>query len=63
MVTPDLTGRGVRAGDIIRAAAVHIDGRGGGRPELAEAGGKDASGLDMAIASIEDTVRELTKVG
>ena len=63
MVTPDLTGRGVRAGDIIRAAAVHINGRGGGRPELAEAGGKDASGLDMAIASIEDTVRELTKVG
>ncbi|CAN5851179.1 alanine--tRNA ligase [soil metagenome] len=63
MVTPDLTGRGVRAGDIIRAAAVHIDGRGGGRPELAEAGGKDASGLDMAIASIEDTVRELTRVG
>ena len=63
MVTPDLTGRGVRAGDIIRAAAVHINGRGGGRPELAQAGGKDASGLDMAIASIEDTVRELTKVG
>ncbi len=59
MVTPDITGRGVRAGDIIRAAAVHIDGRGGGRPELAEAGGKDASGLDAAIAAIEGMVRSL----
>jgi alanyl-tRNA synthetase len=59
MVTPDITGRGVRAGDIIRAAAVHIDGRGGGRPELAEAGGKDASGLDAAIAAIEEMVRSL----
>ncbi|MBA3275500.1 MAG: alanine--tRNA ligase, partial [Chloroflexia bacterium] len=57
MVTPDVAGRGVRAGDIIRAAATHIDGRGGGRPELAEAGGKDASGLDAALASVEGAVR------
>ncbi|MEJ7900935.1 MAG: alanine--tRNA ligase, partial [Thermomicrobiales bacterium] len=57
MVTPDVAERGVRAGDIIRAAAPHIDGRGGGRPELAEAGGKDASGLDAAIGSVEETIR------
>jgi alanyl-tRNA synthetase len=61
MVTPDLTGRGIRAGDIIRALAGHIDGRGGGRPELAEAGGKDASGIDAAIAAVEATVRELVQ--
>jgi alanyl-tRNA synthetase len=59
MVTPDVAGRGVRAGDIIRAAAGHIDGRGGGRPELAEAGGRNPAGLDAAIASVEDTVRAL----
>ncbi|MDQ3442559.1 MAG: alanine--tRNA ligase [Chloroflexota bacterium] len=59
MVTPDIAGRGVRAGDIIRAAAPHIDGRGGGRPELAEAGGKDASGLDAAIASVAETIRAM----
>jgi alanyl-tRNA synthetase len=59
MVTPDIVQRGVRAGDIIRAAAPHIDGRGGGRPELAEAGGRNPSGLDTAIASIADTVRTL----
>ena len=56
MVTPDLTGRGIRAGDIIRALAGHIDGRGGGRPELAEAGGKDASGLDAALGAVDETV-------
>jgi alanyl-tRNA synthetase len=57
MVTPDVVGRGVRAGDIIRAASGHVDGRGGGRPELAEAGGKNPAGLDAALASVEDTVR------
>ncbi len=60
MVTPDITGRGVRAGDIIRSAAAHIDGRGGGRPELAEAGGQDASGLDAAIEAVRGIVEELT---
>jgi alanyl-tRNA synthetase len=56
MVTPDLAGQGVRAGDIIREVAPHIDGRGGGRPELAEAGGKDPSGLDRALAAVLDVV-------
>ncbi len=63
MVTPDLTGRGVRAGDIIRAAAPHIDGRGGGRPELAEAGGKDASGLDTALDAVSGLVEGLVAAG
>ncbi len=59
MVTPDVTARGVRAGDIIRAAAPFIDGRGGGRPELAEAGGKDPSGLDGAIGAVPEIVRPM----
>ena len=57
MVTPDLVARGVRAGDVVRQAAVIIDGRGGGRPELAEGGGKDASKLDAALAAVTDIVR------
>jgi alanyl-tRNA synthetase len=56
MVTPDLTGQGIRAGDIIREIAPHIEGRGGGRPELAEAGGKDPSGIDRALAAVLDIV-------
>jgi alanyl-tRNA synthetase len=56
MVTPDLTGQGIRAGDIIREIAPHIEGRGGGRPELAEAGGKDPSGLDRALSAVADVI-------
>jgi len=51
MVSPDLVARGLKAGDIIREIAGHVDGRGGGRPDLAEAGGKDPSGLDKALAA------------
>ena len=41
-----LEGRGVNAGDVIREAAALIGGKGGGRPTMARAGGKDAAGLD-----------------
>jgi alanyl-tRNA synthetase len=57
MVTPDLVARGVRAGDVVRETATLIDGRGGGRPEVAEAGGGDASKLDAALASVTAIVR------
>ncbi|MDQ3694787.1 MAG: alanine--tRNA ligase [Chloroflexota bacterium] len=57
IVTPDLIARGVRAGDLVREAATVIDGRGGGRPDLAEAGGKDATKLDAALAGVEHIVR------
>jgi alanyl-tRNA synthetase len=58
MVTPDIVQRGVRAGDLVREAAVIIDGRGGGRPELAEGGGKDATKLDDALAAVPDIVKK-----
>lgn len=61
MVTPDLVERGLKAGDIIRQIAPFIDGRGGGRPELAEAGGKNASGLSDALKAVGSFVGE--KVG
>ena len=56
MVTPDLVARGVKAGDIVRETAAIVDGRGGGRPELAEAGGKDARKLDAALAAVAGIV-------
>jgi alanyl-tRNA synthetase len=56
MVTPDLVGRGIRAGDIVRETATIVDGRGGGRPELAEAGGKDPERLDDALAAVATIV-------
>ena len=47
-VTKDLTSR-VQAGKIIGPVAQKVGGKGGGRPDLAEAGGKDASALDAAL--------------
>jgi len=47
-VTKDLTSR-VPAGKVVGAVAQKVGGKGGGRPDLAEAGGKDASALDAAL--------------
>ena len=54
-VTADLTGR-VKAGDLIKQIAPLIGGTGGGKPELAQAGGANAAGLDAALAKIASLV-------
>jgi alanyl-tRNA synthetase len=51
-VTKDLTGR-VKAGDLVKEGARHVGGAGGGKAELAQAGGPDAAGLEKALAAIE----------
>jgi alanyl-tRNA synthetase len=56
MVSPDLVSRGLKAGDIIREIAQHVEGRGGGRPDLAEAGGKNAAGLDEALVAVSGAI-------
>ena len=55
-VTKDLVGR-VKAGDLVREAAKLVGGKGGGKPDLAQAGGPDAAGLDRALARVEELVR------
>jgi len=55
-VTQDLIERGLDAGKIVRQAAAHIGGGGGGRPNLAQAGGKDASKLIEALESVKAIV-------
>jgi alanyl-tRNA synthetase len=49
-VAPGLVKRGVRAGEIVRAAAAAVGGGGGGRDTLAEAGGRDVEKLPQALA-------------
>jgi alanyl-tRNA synthetase len=57
-VTKDLTGR-VQAGKVIGPVAQKVGGKGGGRPDLAEAGGKDAGALDSALAGVYTVVESL----
>jgi alanyl-tRNA synthetase len=57
-VTKDLTSR-VQAGKVIGPIAQKVGGKGGGRPDLAEAGGKDPGALDGALSSAYDIVETL----
>lgn len=56
-VTDDLIKRGIKAGDLAREAAGMVGGGGGGRPDMAQAGGKDASKLDEMVAAFPDLVK------
>ncbi|EXJ16304.1 alanine--tRNA ligase [Imhoffiella purpurea] len=55
-VTKDLTGR-LKAGDLIREVATLVGGKGGGRPDMAQAGGSDPAGIPGALASVDGWVR------
>ena len=59
-VTKDLTGR-IQAGKVIAPVAQKVGGSGGGRPDMAEAGGKDASALDAALGEVYASVEALLK--
>jgi len=53
MVTPDLTARGFHAGDIINQVAKVTGGGGGGKPGMAQAGGRDATRVDEALEVVK----------
>jgi alanyl-tRNA synthetase len=57
-VTKDLTGR-IQAGKVIGPVAQKVGGKGGGRPDLAEAGGKDTAALDSALSEAYRVVESL----
>lgn len=61
MVTQDVVEKGLKAGEIIKEIAPTIGGRGGGRDNMAQAGGKDASAVDAALALVVPLV--LAKLG
>jgi alanyl-tRNA synthetase len=56
-VTKDATGR-VKAGELVNFVAQQVGGKGGGRPDMAQAGGTDPSGLDAALAGVVAWVGE-----
>ncbi len=55
-VTADQTAR-IKAGELAGAIAAKLGGRGGGRPDFAQAGGNNPAALDAALASVPDLVR------
>ena len=58
MVTPDLVDRGLHAGNMVRDAARIMGGGGGGQPEMAQAGGRQADKLEDALRRVAELVRE-----
>ena len=58
-VSKDLVDRGVRAGDWVKHTAPIVGGGGGGRPDMAQAGGKDPSKLPEAIEAAKAKIKEL----
>jgi alanyl-tRNA synthetase len=58
-VTPDLVDKGLKAGTVIQRVARVVGGGGGGRPTLAQAGGRDPRRLDEALALVPKVVRDL----
>jgi alanyl-tRNA synthetase len=57
-VTKDLIGK-VKSGDIVKECAPYVDGRGGGKPEMAQAGGKNAAGIPQALEAFKVLVEKL----
>ncbi len=55
-VTQDATDR-IKAGDLVNFVAQQVGGKGGGRPDMAQAGGNDPSGLDDALKNVPDWIR------
>ncbi len=56
-VTPNLTAR-IKAGELVNFVAQQVGGKGGGRPDMAQAGGTDPAGLPQALASVGAWVKE-----
>ena len=55
-VTPDVTGR-IKAGELVNFVATQVGGKGGGKPDMAMAGGSDPGQLPAALASVQSWVQ------
>jgi alanyl-tRNA synthetase len=55
-LNPAAVQRGLSAGDLVKAAAPAVGGRGGGKPDVAQGGGTDAAGIPAALQAAEEAV-------
>jgi alanyl-tRNA synthetase len=56
-VSPDVIARGIKAGDAVRVMATEVGGKGGGKPEMAQAGGTDPSKISQAFEKLVTLVK------
>ncbi len=61
-VTKDRTDR-VSAAELVNMVAKQVGGKGGGRPDMAQAGGSDPAALDGALAGVPEWVKERLEAG
>ncbi|MBM4018512.1 MAG: alanine--tRNA ligase, partial [Planctomycetes bacterium] len=59
--TKDLVARGIHAGNLVREIAADVEGGGGGRPDMGQAGGKKPGGLPAALARVPEVIRKQLK--
>ena len=57
-VTKDVTDR-VKAGELVNYVASQVGGKGGGRPDMAQAGGRDSDQLPTALQSVPEMIRKM----
>jgi alanyl-tRNA synthetase len=60
-LTADLVKKGLKAGDVVKQVAAVVGGSGGGKPDLAQAGGKDATKIDEAVKKADELAKQLIK--
>lgn len=58
-ISKDICEKGLKAGDLIKKAAEVTDGKGGGKPDMAQGGGKDITKLDEAIKEVESLIADI----
>jgi alanyl-tRNA synthetase len=56
-VTDDLVAKGIKAGDIVKQIAPIVDGGGGGRPQMAQAGGKTPAKIPDALEKAKEFIK------
>jgi len=59
--TDDLVKRGIKAGEIVKQVATSTGGTGGGKPNLAQGGGKDITKLDFALSQMPEIIKNMLK--
>ena len=61
MATKDVVSRGIHCGNLVKEAALVTGGGGGGRPDMAQSGGKNTDKISDAIAKVEELIASMTK--